>query len=38
MNLKMPEYNWDHAYHFFIALDVGSTILIVAWLRWKRWL
>jgi magnesium transporter len=38
MNLKMPEYAWEHAYPFFIGLDFVSTILIIIWLRWKRWL
>ncbi|HEX4141651.1 MAG TPA: CorA family divalent cation transporter, partial [Candidatus Methylacidiphilales bacterium] len=38
MNLKMPEYQWENAYPFFIGLDLVATILIVAWLRWKHWL
>jgi magnesium transporter len=38
MNLKMPEYQWDHAYPVAIGVDIVSTVSIVAWLRFKRWL
>jgi magnesium transporter len=38
MNLKMPEYSWDHAYPIAIGVDIVSTLLILGYLRWKRWL
>jgi len=38
MNLKMPEYQWENAYPFFIGLDVVATVLMILYLRLKRWL
>jgi magnesium transporter len=38
MNLKMPEYQWDHAYTVAIGVVVVSTIGLLVWLRCKRWL
>jgi magnesium transporter len=38
MNFKVPEYNWDYSYPVAGAVDIVFTVLIVMWLRWKRWL
>ncbi len=38
MNLKMPEYQMEHAYLIAIAVDIISTVGLVIWLRIKRWI
>ena len=38
MNFKMPEYDQPHAYYVAIGVNVTTTICIILWLRWKRWL
>jgi magnesium transporter len=39
MNFKdMPELEWPHAYLIAAIVTIASTILLVIWLRRKRWL
>ncbi|MDX6479669.1 MAG: magnesium transporter [Gaiellaceae bacterium] len=33
----MPELNWHYGYLFSWGLIVGSTLLQLAWFRWKKW-
>jgi magnesium transporter len=38
MNLKMPEYQMEYAYPIAVAVDFVSTVGLIMWLRYKRWL
>jgi magnesium transporter len=35
---NMPEYNWTYGYQFGIAVIVLSTIIPLAWFKWRGWL
>jgi len=34
---NMPELNWRYGYQFGLALIFASTILPIAWFKWRRW-
>jgi magnesium transporter len=39
MNFKhMPELSWEHGYTFAIGLSLFTTILLLIWMRIKKWL
>jgi magnesium transporter len=38
MNFKMPEYEQAYAYPIAATVDVISTVVLLIWLRRKRWL
>jgi magnesium transporter len=35
---NMPEYNWTYGYQFGIGVIVLSTILPLAWFKWRGWM
>ena len=35
---NMPEYGWAHGYEFGIAMIVLSTIVPLAWFKWRGWM
>jgi len=37
MNFQMPEYHWHYGYAWGLFLIVLSTILPIAWFKWRRW-
>ena len=37
MNLKMPEYQMDHAYPVAVAVDLVSTVGLLVWLLRRHW-
>jgi magnesium transporter len=39
MNFKyMPELNWHYGYAYALALIVVSTVIPLAWFKWKDWM
>jgi magnesium transporter len=38
MNFKsIPEYNWAHGYAFGLSVIIISTVLPIAWFKWRGW-
>jgi len=38
MNFKsIPEYNWAHGYTFGLSVIIISTVLPIAWFKWRGW-
>jgi magnesium transporter len=38
MNFQsMPEYHWAHGYAWGLSMIVLSTLLPVAWFKWRGW-
>jgi magnesium transporter len=35
---NMPEYNWPYGYQFGIGMIVLSTLIPLAWFKWRGWL
>jgi magnesium transporter len=37
MNFQMPEYHWHYGYAWGLSLILLSTILPIAWFKWRGW-
>jgi magnesium transporter len=34
---NMPEYNWAYGYQWGLLLIILSTIIPIAWFKWRGW-
>jgi magnesium transporter len=39
MNFRhMPELTWEHGYSFAIGLSLASSVIMLVWMKYKKWL
>jgi magnesium transporter len=39
MNFKnMPELDWPHGYYLSFALMASTSIIMLIWMKWKKWI